>query len=300
MMAYMAGYKERIRNVVRRVLAPMEKSMLNKHRDLKYRPVFMIGPPRSGSTLLYQLLARRYRCCYFSNLMMNFPLTPISIARMAKPFNGCDPPDQFENWYGETTEWRAPSQGLPFWFQCLPPVTHELEVDVLTPEISHRIHSTMAALQDIYGAPFINKWQPNSMRLALLAGIFPEALFIRMTRQKRSIIRSILRARAEICGSGSGWFSIKPRGYKNMLSRPEVEQVEWQIDRIEETIETHMKRIGLDRFYTVSFEELREHPLVMMDRVNDFYAKNGNSKKLEIRHSIPKVFTARNVEPMGS
>ena len=39
----------------------IENSLLREHVELIYAPIFIIGSPRSGSTLLYQLMARHFK-----------------------------------------------------------------------------------------------------------------------------------------------------------------------------------------------------------------------------------------------
>ena len=70
--------------VVRRTMQPLakatfascEKGILSLRRSDdgdQCSPVFIIGPPRSGTTLLYQVLVARYTFGYFSNWMARFP-----------------------------------------------------------------------------------------------------------------------------------------------------------------------------------------------------------------------------------
>jgi hypothetical protein len=47
-------------------------------------PVFIIGAPRSGSTLLYQLLVKHSRIAYISNLMSLIPAHMINLARLTR------------------------------------------------------------------------------------------------------------------------------------------------------------------------------------------------------------------------
>ena len=51
-------------------------------------PIFIIGAPRSGSTLLYQLLVKHTRVGYISNLMSLFPHKMITLAEYTKAWHG--------------------------------------------------------------------------------------------------------------------------------------------------------------------------------------------------------------------
>ena len=59
-------------------------SLLDEYKDLpfSFRPIFIIGPPRSGSTLLYQVLIHRYYFCYLQNRMEKHRFSiPIYVAK---------------------------------------------------------------------------------------------------------------------------------------------------------------------------------------------------------------------------
>ena len=66
--AYLALLIKLIKPVTRvldKILAPRQKSIENQ--GLPYKIVFIVGPPRSGSTITYQFLAETLRCAYISN-----------------------------------------------------------------------------------------------------------------------------------------------------------------------------------------------------------------------------------------
>ena len=55
-------------------LQPLESYLAKKYGDegiKKYPPVFIIGAPRCGSTLLYKVLTEQFKFSYFSNFRLN-------------------------------------------------------------------------------------------------------------------------------------------------------------------------------------------------------------------------------------
>ena len=68
------------RRALSRRLAGHERRRLQPPERLTHAPMFVISLPRSGSTLLYQLLLQRFRLAYFSNLMAAFPDSPVTVA----------------------------------------------------------------------------------------------------------------------------------------------------------------------------------------------------------------------------
>ncbi|HLB84108.1 MAG TPA: hypothetical protein VJK00_05210, partial [Steroidobacteraceae bacterium] len=69
--------------------------------------MFVISLPRSGSTLLYQLLLQRFRLAYFSNLMAAFPDSPVTVAVISGWLGGQDPPEDVASTFGATRGWRG-------------------------------------------------------------------------------------------------------------------------------------------------------------------------------------------------
>lgn len=283
--------KQAVKIGVHRVLQPLETSLREPAAGaLEHVPVFIVGPPRTGSTLLYQLLVRRYRFCYISNLLNRFSETPLALAKLSKAFGGFDAADDFSSRYGDTVGWCAPSQGRECWARWLPESPNALAPDAVANEAKEHVRSTISALQRICGRPFVNKWQPNSVRVRLLSDIFPQALFVRISRSTESTVRSILRGREELCRRGSGWFSVKPPGYRRILNerRPE-EQAAWQIAAIEHALDVAGETVGAHRFVHVRYEQLTRRPRQVLDRIAAFY-EGATRIELERRCEVPEAF----------
>jgi len=284
----------RLRQIIRDSISlsfyPIEHKIIEPREHPFAPPIFIVGSPRSGSTLLYQVLTRRFQLCYFSNLMMKFPKSAASIAFLVKPFGGCDSPAQYESQYGETVGWRSPSQGREFWDTWLKPYPHSILVDDVSQKNRRRIVNTILAIQRAYSMPFINKWPRNSLRMDLLAALFPRVFFVHMTRNRDAMISSICRARAAICQEGSGWFSVKPDGYQEILELEELTQVRWQIDTIGEKIADSSSRIDKARITRVTYEDLVACPESVAQQVANAYY-SATFYTLRDRHSLPGSFS---------
>ena len=77
--------------------------------DAPQRPqVFVCGPPRSGTTLVSQVLLNSARFSFFNNLMSLFPGAPITAARRLGRFTGPRRRD-FTDFYGKTRSLSGPN-----------------------------------------------------------------------------------------------------------------------------------------------------------------------------------------------
>jgi hypothetical protein len=285
--------KRVVKDGVQTLLQPIEGMLLQSGSGaFDYAPIFIVGPPRTGSTLLYQLLVRRYRFCYFSNLLNRFPRSPVALAGLSKVLGIFDPADDYCSRYGSTSGWRAPNQGRECWLTWLPESPNAVDPRAVGSDTKKQIRATVGAMQRISGRPFINKWPPNSVRVRLLAEIFPHALFVRISRATEATVLSILRGRQELCRRGSGWFSVKPPGFEDVMrERAPEEQAAWQIEAIERAIDADSEVVGVDRFIHVRYEDLTERPRQVLDEVAGFYAR-ATGAMLEKRCEVPDGFRA--------
>lgn len=275
---------------VEAILKNMESSVVKESAELKHIPIFIIGPPRSGSTLLYQLITLYFKVCYFSNFMVRFPETPACLARLLALLNGCSPPYNFESRFGTTVGWKSPSQGIAIWHRWFPKDNSYVRSSDTSKEILREIRNTILLIQKSFDAPFVNKWQANTVRLFPISEALPEALFIRIKRDPVFIAQSILHGKRTLLQDEHEWFSAKPHNYEELKHKEPLEQVCEQVFYIEEGIDRDSRILGMDKFMTVHYEELCKLPRKVMDDINKFYMKNQKFGYLKPSREIPSSF----------
>src|SRR3546814_16070170 len=86
--------KEAVKYPAERAMAAVERAFIAQPRALSFRPIFIVAPARSGSTLLYQAMTRSFEFCYFSNAMPRFPESPVCLAHLLARLGGSEPPDR--------------------------------------------------------------------------------------------------------------------------------------------------------------------------------------------------------------
>src|SRR5690606_21792278 len=80
---------ELLRRIAMTGLRPLEAALVARgarEAEAAPPPVFVVGPPRSGTTLVYQLLVRRFRVAYLSNLAHRLYETPAAATWLGRPF----------------------------------------------------------------------------------------------------------------------------------------------------------------------------------------------------------------------
>lgn len=273
-----------LRSGIRAGLVPLESWVIGTNERQLLPPIFILSPPRSGSTLLYLLAVRKFDLAYFSNFSVTCPESPAALTLLSAPFGVCSGGTSLQNSFGETTGWNAPNQGYRVWNRWFPTDRDYLEPNAI-PAVSRRqMRRTIAAIERIGGSPFINKWQRNTPRVQALHAIFPEALFLHLRRDPFLTAQSILLARRKLLTDEAEWFSAKPRSYVPERGKSHLRQAAEQVALLEKDLEEDRKLIGEDRFFTLSYEELCQNPDLTLETFATWYASRSG---LELRRRKP-------------
>ena len=271
-------------------LAPLERRLRSADLETHGPPIFVLGPPRSGTTLLYDVMAARFRFAYLSNAANRLWRTPAAatfVARRAiRNYRGV-----FESRYGHISAWGAPNEGGAVWRswydETIP--LDERDHPRADPNV---IRDTIGAVSHILEAPFLSKNVMHSMHVRFLDMLFPGCLFIEVRRDDLDTAKSILRLRAEESrGDLSTWRSIRPPGHEPFLSATPATQVCAQILLTRQRIESDVARVGERRRWVVHYERLCRDPLGVMEDLRSFVKEGGGG--LVARDTPLPEFSAR-------
>ncbi len=213
-------------------------------------PIFIVGAPRTGSTLLYQLMIGRLRLAFISNVMALAPrrmilITKLTHGRMAR-VKGTR-----ESQAGYVPGLISPNEAgavMRAWF--------ESEV---SPEERVLIRNTAIRLSQLCGAPLALKNLLNSLRLENIHRVFPEARFIYVRRDPLYTAQSIVLTRERELGDRSQWLGPRPAGLDAVTPRNPLFQALWQVRSIESAVEDFLRRVA-PQSIEVSYAELCQRP----------------------------------------
>lgn len=192
----------------------------------RLEPVFLVGAPRTGSTLLFQLLVRHYRLAYISNLVALAPRYMIRLSRrwpgLCSGYRGA----LRESRFGYVPGLSAPNEAgqlMKEWFGAGANREHD-----------DRVRGTVAALAGIADGALLVKNQTNTLRVDSIRRIFPSARLLHLRRDMRFTAQSLILARRRLFGSAEPWWSVWPPGYEGVLDQEPLYQVLWQVEQLEE------------------------------------------------------------------
>lgn len=209
------------------ILCNIEKIFYPKYSDpIINVPIFIIGAPRSGSTLLIQVLINAFKLSYISNMHTHFYGAPALIEYLS---SNLSTNTTFTSDYGRTDSSNAPAEASTFWYRFFPRNPAYIKLEELDKFKMKTMRQSVASFCNASPHPVIFKNLYNTLRLEALTAHIPEALFIVIKRDELSNAKSLLKGRLDFYNDYNKWFSFHPPTDKDLLNLPPEAQVIEQI-----------------------------------------------------------------------
>ncbi|MFC1791261.1 sulfotransferase [Gemmatimonadota bacterium] len=217
--------------------------------------LFVVGAPRSGTTLLYQLLAATGSFHYPTNLIARFYRSPAwggRMQRLLEPLlNRGDM--SYSSRAGNTEQWWGPHEFGYFWEHHFDFRDHH---EPEAPDLAGLVRS-LAAFEKEGEGPLLFKNPILSFVVEDLARALPSARFLWTQRPSLDLAASIYQTRIRFHGDPGAWLSLRPRDAQE--GAPPAEQIAHQIRRAHEALSRARDRLG-DRFAEVDYLEICRRP----------------------------------------
>jgi hypothetical protein len=263
------------------LLAPLERRLTAGFSAPGRPVVFLVGLPRSGSTLLSQLLARSGALGYVSNFVARFWKAPYVGALIERGVAARklyerlgDDVAAYRFRFGVTPGWSGPHEFGYFWSRWFPfENTHKLGERELAGVDGDGLSRSVASLEEAYRKPMFFKFLANTLHIPFLAKLFPRSLFVATRRDLFYNAQSLVLSRKELYGSPDAWFSTRPEGYQELRLLEWPDQVAGQVASIHEEMETALRALPSDRKVDVSYDELCARPRLQVERILDAVEK---------------------------
>ena len=254
------------------MLYQLEKISLEESLSPSMPPVFIVGPSRSGTTLLYQLLISNCVCAFFSNREGVFPYSTTLFARLRSRLRFSRPVQDYDSTYGVSRGLFGPSSGAQVWTRwytrdgC---AAIELESD----RLRQNMQRTVSTYTSIFGGPFVNKWSVNSARIVSLADSFPDAVFLVVNRDSLEIAQSMLAARRNLWNDPYKPITSWPREFPEYRDLPYIHSVCLHLRNILSSLEQGREKIGTHRILDIQYRRLCEDPARILTEICNFYKR---------------------------
>lgn len=198
--------------------------------------IYIVGAPRSGTTLLSQVVSRYLPVGYINNLIARFWLRPSVGIRLSSLLLGEDARTgiSFSSKHGVTDSVVGPHEFGYFWaqgFRLNETKTHHLtqsEIALIDkPALKKSLENEMLGA---FGKPVVFKNVICGFQAPLLTELHRNSLFIHISRDIRSTCASILKSRFERYGDYETWWSLKPSTFESLPKEPVKQVIQQVID----------------------------------------------------------------------
>lgn len=255
-------------------LSVAENRLLEK-KEQDYPIILIMGPLRSGTTLMTQWLAATGEIAYPTNMLSRFYGAPIMGAKIQqlltdKKYNfrneildfSSEVNYQSEN--GKTKGALAPNEFWYFWRRFIPYVEDigyltdeqlmaEVDVDYMLKEF--------IGLTETFGKPFALKGNHCNYNIGFLDKVFDKVLFIYTKRDPYTNTESALKARERQQGSEEEWYSFKIPEYSELskITNP-IKQAAGQVYHNNQAIVSGLEKVAEHRKMIVEYEDFCDNP----------------------------------------
>lgn len=262
-------------------IAPMERKSIHKlgKQDPEHPCLFIIGPPRSGSTIIYQLISSLLDISYVDNLANLARENPYFGSRLSQRIFGSRSHSSFSSEYGQTTRGglHAPAEAL-FFYKWFPHDRHYTEASDLNQTQKSEFANTLRAMINRAGKTLIIKNLSFSVRLQALKDILPDARYIVVRRDPLLTCQSILIGRKKTGHPENKVWGILPKDYQELEGLDPLEMVVRQVNQIERQIHEDLKNISSDHVLYIDYEQLDSGLEKTLDKITTLCGPGINRK----------------------
>lgn len=264
---------ESLLNELSAVIGPAELRAIDLGRSVQWPVVFVVGAPRSGTTLLLQWLANLGRFCYPTNWLSRFYAAPYVGALLQRMLVEADLQfrDEFgdlvastvgyDSDLGKTAGLLGPNEFWYFWRRFFHwGETIWLDEAALRKADGRTFAAELAAIERVFERPLAMKALIMDCNLPYLDSLVEKAVFMHVRRNPVDNAHSLLEARRRFSGDIREWYSFCPREYSWLKDRDPYTQVAGQVYFLSAAIEEARRSIDPGRWLAVDYERFCTAP----------------------------------------
>lgn len=243
------------------------------------KPVFIVGPERSGTTLIYGLLSNADEFYWLSRIDSLMPSMTIMSCVLRKALCFLQP-EVHAAAYEEISMMKGlitPSECMPYWRTLFGWGDEEnylidddrfSEQDV-TPEIRKRLHKDFDRRMSFLGKSRLLVKQPGfSLKLSFWDAVFENGLYIICTRSVEDNMRSLVKVRKK---SDEQFWGTKVPGWRNYLNADDRTKYLFQLFQIYKImLESIERRHLVEQVMVVPYEKMILDPEMTSRKVAEF------------------------------
>ncbi len=227
-----------------RMLAANEAELLAAAAPSRHPAVLIVGAPRSGTTLVHQLLVNHTYSSYFTNRNSMFHRSPLAASVRFDRFPGST---RLASYYGLSAGNDAPNDAFHIWNRWL----GEDRYRPVPPTDPRDLARFFDAWRTAHDLPLVSKNNRNTAAMTGLAAAIDGAVFVIVRRDPVYVAQSLLEARERIQGSDRVGWGLSARSGGDPL-----DDVISQVEEVDSVIDEQRPPGSVD----VQYEQLVDRP----------------------------------------
>lgn len=250
--------------------------------------LFILGSPRTGSTVIYQVLINHIKPFYFSNFIEeHFAASPALGASFEQILNP-RLPVSYSSAYGKTEGIWEPSEAskvFRHWFGGDHP-SQTKSCNVLPGQEAHLL-ATMQTIYGLTGRMIVTKNAWNCFRIETLTRLFPRAHFLWIRRDIGLSALSDLKSRY-VHGGPTIWNSATTANYQEIQKLPYWEQVVEQQYEYNRSVAADLEKFSRGQFIEVWYETLCAALETQLERLYQYFVVHNISID-RVKNKLPNL-----------
>lgn len=233
--------------------------------------IFVLGLPRSATTLTTQLLAANLDLGFISNVVAKFWEAPVAGVHFSKAVLGEIRDTSYDSVYGKTANPAGLHEFSYFWhklflMQDMPPYdmsSKAAEIDWTV------VKETLHGIASAWGKPTVMKAFDVVFHLPKISEIIPRSLFVFVERDLEEVAESLAKGRLDYYGNLDTWLSMYPPEYESIKDLPWHEQIAGQVCSLQKMHDDGFSRIPEERVLRIPYADLCASPASFVDGVRE-------------------------------
>lgn len=263
---------ERFEQVISSLNNQLELAQRGLLEDKKetYSTLHILGAPRSGTTLVSQVIPSYLNVAHINNFIAAFWKAPIYGIELSKKLIGEHYKSAFSSDFGRTNSISEPHEFGYFWnhhlkYEGLQQQSKKHETKIDWGNLVHLLNNMTHAFEK----PIVFKSFLMGFHASRFHQEMPKSKFIYVKRNLADNVMSILKLRKQLNGDIDTWGSIKPIQYEELKSLSVIEQVVGQILCLENEYLNQLEEIPEADKLLISYEEVCEDTAAFLAKVHN-------------------------------
>lgn len=276
-------------------LNQLEAGYLKDDVTEDFPTVFVIGLPRSATTLTTQFIAQGLNFSYINNLIARFWLAPLTGIRLSRILLGERSSTDFQSNYASTAALSDIHEFGYFWRHWLKKenMSDVVRAAEMEGEIEWEVlRKYLLNMQSLFKAPMVFKNIFGSYHMSRFSNLLEKLVFVYIRRDLVDSAISIREARLKYYGNVDLWWSYQPIEYPLIKDLPGEEQIAGQVFFLNRYYEKELQKLESKNTFILEYEDLCKDPKAEAKRLSHHLAEHFDCH-IDINPELPNSFPFR-------